>query len=92
MNTTLLAKTLVARGGFEKKGEAWERKGDIGLTIFATIGNEALSVGSVEKVAFDDDLVLIDTKKGDTYAIVAQDIRALRFGETGEKRRTGYHS
>jgi hypothetical protein len=64
-------------------GEATE------VALYASLGSETLLVGGLASIVVSDDLLLAKTRKGDTYAIVAEDLRAVRVGKGKGERRTG---
>lgn len=90
MNTKALAQVIStqSKGSTEKDGVI-EIGAETSLTVYANLGSETLVIATVATVSILDELLLATTTKGESYAIVAQDIRALRFGKGPSGRRTG---
>ena len=90
MNTKALAQVIrtESKGSTEKDGVI-EIGDDTTLTVYANLGSETLVIASVASVSIVDELLMATTTKGESYAVVAQDIRALRFGKGPSGRRTG---
>jgi hypothetical protein len=89
MNTKALAQVLNTQGKATEKDGVIEIGAETGLTVYACLGSETLVISNVQSVKLLDEMVLATTSKGEGYVIVAQDIRALRFGKGENKRRTG---
>ena len=59
------------------------------VSLYASLGSETLVVGGLASIVVSDDVLLANTRKGDTYALVAEDLRAVRVGKGKNERRTG---
>lgn len=88
MKTKALIDVLTRHGECTATGEKIEVPASSSVALFANIGSEALVVSKVRECQIVDDLVLVRTDKGESFAILSEDIRAVRMGSANE-RRTG---
>ena len=68
------------------KGDEIEIQGDRKVTILASLGNESLVVAGVKRVELHDEMIIATTGKDDVFALLHEDVRALRFGKEQTKR------
>lgn len=90
MNTKALAQVISTQSkGCTEKDGVIEIGAESSLTVYANLGSETLVIAAIASVTIIDEVLMATTKKGESYAIVAQDVRALRFGKGESTRRTG---
>ncbi len=80
---------LTSNGNCTHKDGTIEIAEDTEVSLYASLGSETLLVSGLASISVADDMLLAKTRKGDTYAIVAEDLRALRVGKGKAGRRTG---
>jgi hypothetical protein len=86
MTTKALKELLTTHGQCTASGDTIEVGEEGQVAIFASIGSESLVVNQVRKVELLDEMIFATTAKGDAFAILAEDVRAVRFGKTQGKR------
>lgn len=89
MKSETLAKILSKHGQGGTEGDTTTIPEDQSITLYASIGGEALMVADVRTVEMDDQIVLATTAKGDLFAIASEDVRAMRIGPQTTKKKTG---
>ncbi len=89
MNSKALAQVLSTQGKSSEKDGQFEIGAETALTLYASLGSETLIISSVQTVKLMDEFLLATNQKGESYAIVMQDVRALRFGKGAATKRTG---
>jgi len=87
MTGKAVAKFLIEHGKCTDSGGVLALPGDTRATLFVSMGAEPLVVEGLASVAVSDDAVVARTVRGDTFVVLAQDVRALRF--EGQKGRAG---
>ncbi len=89
MKSNILAEVLSKHGKGKKDGDTISISDTQSITLYASLGGEALMVSDVTSVELRDETLLAVTSKGDLYAIATEDIRALRVAKAADKKRTG---
>ncbi len=89
MKTKALVDVLTSNGNCKHKDGKIEINDDTDVTLYTSLGNETLLVATLTSIVITDDLLIAKTRKGDTYALVAEDLRAVRVGKGKGPRRTG---
>jgi hypothetical protein len=89
MKTKALLEVLVSNGNCTHKDGTIEIGEDTEVSLYASLGSETLSVGGLSSIELANDLILGKTRKGECYAILAEDLRAVRIGKGKGARRTG---
>ena len=89
MNTKALSDVLTTHGPGTDKDGTIELSEDTSVSLYAGIGSESLVISSVSGVTLSTDMVLATTRKGESFALLAEDIRAVRFGKAPSKKKTG---
>jgi hypothetical protein len=89
MKTKALVDILTSKGNCKHKDGKIEIAEETEVALYTSLGSETLLVGGLSTIVIADDLLVATTRKGDTYAIVAEDLRALRVGKGKGPRRTG---
>lgn len=88
MKSKALGDILTKHGQCTLNGDKIDVPEAASVTLFASIGSESLVVAQVLSIQLLDDLVYATTQKGESYAVLAEDVRAVRFGKI-QKKRTG---
>ena len=89
MKSNTLSQILSKHGQGSTEGGTTIIPEEQSITLYSTIGSEALMVADVRSIELDDEMVLATTGQGDLFAIASEDIRALRIGPQSNKKRTG---
>tara|TARA_R110002096_G_scaffold44526_6_gene120152 strand:- start:52878 stop:53156 length:279 start_codon:yes stop_codon:yes gene_type:complete len=89
MKSKILAEILSKHGQGTQEDKKIVIPEDQSITLYASLGGEALMVADVRTIELADETVLAFTGKGDLFAIATEDIRALRVGPQASKKRTG---
>ena len=89
MKTKALVDVLTSSGKCKHKDGKIEIGEETEVDLYASLGGETLIMGGLATIVIADDLILATTRKGDIYAIVAEDLRALKIGKGKGARRTG---
>lgn len=89
MKTKALVEVLSSHGNCTHKDGTIEIAEETEVSLYASLGSETLVMGGLSTIKIMEEMVLANTRKGETYAIVAEDIRAVRVGQNNGKRRTG---
>jgi hypothetical protein len=87
MKTKALIEVLTTHGECTSSGDKIEVPSSSSVAIYANIGSESLVVSSVRSCDILGDIVLVTTAKNESYAILSEDIRAVRMGAA--ERRAG---
>jgi hypothetical protein len=89
MKSKILAEILSKHGQGTKEDNKIVIPEEQSITLYVSLGGEALMVADVSSVEISDETVLAMTGKGDLFAIATEDIRALRVAPQASKKRTG---
>lgn len=89
MKTKALVDVLSSNGNCTHKDGKIAIGDETEVALYASFGGETLVVGGLSSIEVSDDLLLAKTRKGDMYAIVHEDVRAVRVGKGKAERRTG---
>jgi hypothetical protein len=89
MKTKALVDILTSKGNCKHKDGKIEIGEETEVALYTSLGSETLLVSGLSTIVITDDLLVATTRKGDTYAIVAEDLRALRVAKAKGQRRTG---
>ncbi len=89
MKSNTLAEILRTHGQGTNEDNAIVIPEGQSITLYASLGGEALMVGDVRSVEITDETVLARTGKKDLFAIAVEDVRAVRVGAEAAKKKTG---
>ncbi len=89
MKSNTLAEILSKHGQGTQEDKKIVIPEEQSITLYASLGGEALMVADVRSVELTDETILAVTSKGDLFAIATEDIRAMRVGPQANKKRTG---
>ncbi len=89
MKTKALLDVLTSNGNCKQKEDTIEIGEDTEVALYTSLGSETLMVSGLSSISVAKDLLIAKTRKGETYAIVAEDLRAVRVGKGKGPRRTG---
>ncbi|MCP4444136.1 MAG: hypothetical protein GY811_02160 [Myxococcales bacterium] len=89
MKSKTLAEIVSKYGQGTKEGEKIVIPEEKSLTLYASLGGEALMIADVRSFEVSDEMVFASTGKGDFFAIATEDVRAIRIGPQAGKKRTG---
>ena len=88
MTSKVLTEILTHHGKCKREGDRFLLPADVGASIYAAVGTEALTIDQVNEVALDPEVMVAVTTRGDRYVVAYEDVRAFRFH--GRGRTTGY--
>lgn len=89
MKTKALVDVLSSNGNCTHKDGTIEIGDETEVALYASMGGETLVVGGLASIEVSGDLLVAKTRKGEMYAIVHEDVRAVRVGKGKAERRTG---
>ena len=89
MKSKTLAEILTKHGQGTREDNKIVIPKEQSITLYASLGGEALMVADVRTLELSDETVLAFTGKGEVFAIATEDVRALRIGQQASKRSTG---
>ena len=78
MTSKVIAEILAEHGGFALVDGLLRAPDDGEATVFATLGQESLSISKVRAVTMKDDVIVVSTRK-EVFVLACGDVRALRF-------------
>jgi hypothetical protein len=89
MKTKALVEVLSSNDNCTHKDGTIEIGEGTEVSLYISLGSETLVVGGLSSIKVQDEMLLANTRKGEVYALVSEDLRALRVGEGKSGRRTG---
>ena len=90
MNPAALTTILSEQAGCKKDGNRFVISDEVGVTIFASAGNQTLTIEGIKELALQaNDTVVLKTGRGDCYAFLCEDLRALHV-KPGKRNSPGY--
>jgi hypothetical protein len=89
MKTKALVEVLSSNGNCTHKDDTIEIPEGTEVSLYVSLGSETLVVSGLATIQLMDEMLLASTRKGEAYAIVSEDLRALRVGAGKTGRRTG---
>ncbi len=90
MTSQTLSEILSDHAKAERTGNTITIPTGLDVTIFAAVGDESLTIHQVVSVELKQEAAIIDTKRGEHYALVYADIRLLKYSETSRRSGAGY--
>jgi hypothetical protein len=79
MTSKVLAEILTEHGGFVRDGAKFQAPDRAEATIFASLGQQSSVVERIAELRLENDYLLVTTRRGETYVILYEDVRSLRF-------------
>lgn len=79
MTSKVLAEILTEHGGFGRDGDRFRAADGVDGTVFASLGHQSSIIERVSEVALHSDYLVITTRRNETFVILCEDVRALRF-------------
>ena len=89
MNSKALTQVLSTHGKGKEANSVIEFGDGASVTVYANFGGESLSISGITQIQMEEDMVIAQTRKRETFVVASEDIRALRFAQKEEKKRTG---
>lgn len=89
MKTKALVEVLSSNDNCTHKDGTIEIGEGTEVSLYISLGSETLIVSGLATIKIVDEMLLANTRKGETYALVSEDLRALRVGAGKTGRRTG---
>jgi len=83
MISKVLAEILTEHGGFARDGDRFSAPDGAEATIFSGLGEHSSIIERISEVCLGADYLVISTRRGETYVILSEDVRALRFAGRG---------
>jgi len=80
MTSKVLAEILTEHGGFDRDGDTFSLPSGPTATIFASLGQHSLIIERVAKVSLGAEVLVVSTRRSETFVVAHEDVRALRFG------------
>lgn len=84
MLSKVLAKILTDHGKCKQDSDRYLVPDETSLTLYASVGDETLTLGKLKEVVLDTDVVIAISRDARTI-VTYEDVRAVRF--SGEKKR-----
>src|SRR5688572_27324994 len=84
MKLDTLTEILGKHAGARKDGAAFVLANDVEATLFIALEGETLQVPRVQRVEITDTLVVIDSNRGERYAVALEDVRAVKVDRTSD--------
>ena len=88
MDPKALLSILENHAGCKADGKKQLVSQGVEVTVFAATGDETLVIGPVRDVIVDGDVAILGTTRGDLFAVLCRDVRAVKIG--GSDARAGY--
>ncbi len=86
MTPKVLADILSRHAGGVRDGDALRFEKNTRVTVFVSLGQEALTVDQVVEVVTEDDIVVFRTQREERYVVFYEDIRGVRLAPSRDKR------
>jgi hypothetical protein len=86
MKLETLTEILGKHAGARKDGTAYVLPGDVEATLFVALEGETLHVPRVQRVEVADTLVLVDSNRGERFAVTLEDVRAVKIDRTSDSK------
>jgi hypothetical protein len=88
MTSKVITEVMTSEGGCQREGDTLRVPDDIKATLFVSVGSETLVIEKVSAVTVGGEALVVRTGRDERYAVVAEDVRAMRFASKGG--RAGY--
>ena len=75
----MLAEILTEHGGFVRDGSQFQAPDRGDATIFASLGQQTSVIERIAAFRLESDYLMVTTRRGETYVILYEDVRSLRF-------------
>ncbi len=79
MTSKVLAEILTEHGGFVRDGDHFKAPDRAETTIFSSLGQQSSIIERVTGVELRSDYLLVSTRRSETFVILCEDVRGLRF-------------
>ena len=89
MKTKALVDVLTKHEKCTFKDGVIEVSEETDVALYTSLGQEAMALTEIRRITISEQLLVAENRKGETYAILAEDLRALRIGKSPTKRRSG---
>jgi hypothetical protein len=86
MSPKVLSDILQRYGGGVREGESMRFDKHNDVTVFASLGSEALTVGRVVEMTIAADALVLTTVRQERYVLFYEDVRGIRFAPLKEKK------
>ena len=86
MKLETLTEILGKHAGARKEGTAFVFSNDVEATIFVALEGETLQIARVSKLEITDALVVADSNRGERFAVVLEDVRAVKVDRTSDTK------
>ena len=84
MKLDTLTEILGKHAGARKDGAAFVFANDVEATFFVALEGETLQIPRVQRVEITDTLVVVDSNRGDRFAVTLEDVRAVKIDRTSD--------
>jgi hypothetical protein len=83
MIATVLTEMLTAHGGCAREGNLYRVPSNTDATIYVVLGQQTLIIDRVVSVEAGAQMVMLRTSRGERYLVAHEDVRAMRFSNSG---------
>ena len=89
MKTKALIEVLSSHEHCTQNDDTVEIAAEVEVSLYASLGSETLMIAGLSAIKISEELLIASTRKGEIYAILPDDLRAVRMGKSNGNRRTG---
>ena len=86
MKLETLTEILGKHAGARKEGTAFVFSSDVEATLFVALEGETLQIARVARLEISDTLVVADSTRGERFAVVLEDVRALKIDRASDTK------
>ncbi|WP_428264052.1 hypothetical protein [Haliangium sp.] len=90
MTPKVLSEILSRYGAGVREGDAIHFDKDTQVTVFASLGHDALTIDRVVELVSESELVVVTTARKERYVLFYEDIRGVRLIPAGETKKATF--